>query len=157
MLCFVIIIIVDVSLHRLPGTGTVKYENIDNRFGKILHDGHFYHKCGVSRGPITYYRCSQTRMFSCKSTLKVSDSGSITHNAIAHNHEPKTQTTVNRMARKKLIYDRNSFYKHSETGRKIHWRCSSFRLTQCMVRLHTDNSGNMQLIRGKHNHDNNSE
>lgn len=134
----------------------VEYQSIDKQFGKILHNGHFYHKCGVSRGAMTYFRCSQTRTFSCKATLKVDKSGTITDNGVAHNHEPKAPTAANSLARKKLIYNGNSFYRHSETGRKIHWRCSSFRLTQCMVRLHTDNSGNMQLIRGKHNHENNS-
>lgn len=136
----------------------VKYQDIDKQFGKILHNGHFYHKCGVSRGAITYYRCARTRAFSCKATLKVNKCGQITDNGVPHNHEPKTPMAANNksMARTKLIYNENSFYRHSETGRKIHWRCSSFRLTQCIVRLHTDNSGHIQLIRGKHNHENNS-
>lgn len=155
---FCFLLLLDLAeLERRSPLKDVKYESIDKKFGKILHNGHSYHKCGVSRGAITYYRCAQTRSFSCKATLKVDTSGTITDNGVVHNHEPKTPAAANSLARKKLINNGNSFYRHSETGIKIHWRCSSFRLTQCMVRLHTDYSGNMLLIRGKHNHENNSE
>lgn len=134
----------------------VQYHDIDMQFGTINYKNYIFHKCGVVRNNIAYYRCASKRKFGCKATIKVDKNEMITANDVPHNHVPKIPNPISSFVRKKLIYGGNSFYKHTETERKTHWRCSSFRLTQCIVRLHTDNSGNIQLIRGTHNHGNNS-
>lgn len=134
------------------GIQMVEFRNIDSQFNTVCHKEHFYHKCGMVRNNITYYRCARTREFGCKATLKITISGQITTNNVQHNHPPKDRSVECNLKRKKIIYAGHTFYKHTQTAQKIHWRCSKFRTSQCIVRLHTDKDGAIRSIRGSHNH-----
>jgi hypothetical protein len=54
--------------------------------GGITHNGYNFHKSGVMKKGITYYRCAQKRKFQCKSTLNIDQLGAIHANHIQHNH-----------------------------------------------------------------------
>lgn len=125
----------------------------DTQLGAVHYNDYTYHKTGESKG-ISYYRCAQKRTADCRANIKVLSDGHIARNRIKHNHQPKkSMKSTSILANKKLIFNGYGFHKHFVNKRKTHWRCTNIKLTKCNVRLHTDNLGNIQFIRGVHNHE----
>lgn len=56
--------------------------------------GYAFHKSGVQKNGIVYYRCSQNRVTHCKTTLNVDRNDKIRLNNVAHNHPPKQKKTT---------------------------------------------------------------
>lgn len=125
---------------------------VDTQLGAVYHRNFAYHKT-VERNDTSYYRCAQKRTFNCRANIKILASGSIVRNRFNHNHDPKKRKASTALSKKKLVYNGFGFHKHFENKRKTHWRCICNKSTQCTVRLHTDNLGNIQFIRGVHNHE----
>ncbi|CAD7083892.1 unnamed protein product [Hermetia illucens] len=114
--------------------------------GGIDFLGYKYHKSGVVKNGVIYYRCAKIRTLQCPATLQVE--GDIYRtNKKEHNHPPKIK--VDAFVGKKLSYNGYYFYRHGKTMNKIHWRCSTL---SCSVRLHTNYSGKFISIRGEHKH-----
>lgn len=138
------------SIPNTTSTSDIQFR--DTQLGAVHYNDFTYHKTGESKG-IVYYRCAKKRLFNCRANIKVSANGTIVCNRFNHNHAPKKQLKpLSILANKKLIFNGYGFHKHFENKRKTHWRCTNIKLTQCNVRLHTDNFGNIQVIRGVHNH-----
>lgn len=143
----------------------------DINSGGLVHDGYPFHKSGVLKNGIAYYRCAQKRRYRCPATININVDGTIKTNKLKHNHPPR-KTKVSLFAGqtfnyskwpmkfkvtnciilgKKIEYNGCIFYKHSEAVNKIHWRCYQSAL-QCPVRLHTDAVGTILYVRAEHNH-----
>lgn len=60
------------------------------------------------------------------------------------------------LPRKVMIYKGNKFYCDSKSDRKLIWKCSTSRFTNCTAQLTTKPNGTIMLA-GTHDHANNTE
>lgn len=65
----------------------------DTNSGGHMHDGYHFHKSGVVKNGIVYYRCAQKRRYKCRSSINIDQYGAIKSNAIHHNHPPREKKT----------------------------------------------------------------
>lgn len=61
------------------------------------------------------------------------------------------------LPRKVIIYDNNKFYCDSQRDRKLIWKCSTSRFTNCTAQLTTNLHCNKIVAAGTHDHANNTE
>ncbi|XP_055704377.1 modifier of mdg4-like isoform X2 [Phlebotomus papatasi] len=117
----------------------VVYKAIPRKGLKI--DGHLYHKSGVVKNGITYYRCARSRTDGCPVTVNVDALGNVHTNIFPHNHS-KDDRTNGMMA----VYRGFSFYRHmTAQNERIYWRCTNFN-AGCAARIHTDTKGNLVSV-----------
>lgn len=60
--------------------------------GGFCDGGHWFHKTGVARRGVTYYRCVSHSKSQCPASLKLLESGEVLSNEQQHNH-PKPNTS----------------------------------------------------------------
>lgn len=60
--------------------------------GGVRYKKYVYHKSGVVKNGVIYYRCSQKRSLKCRATLNISENGVIKCNNKPHNHNPKPKS-----------------------------------------------------------------
>ncbi|XP_059611342.1 modifier of mdg4-like isoform X2 [Phlebotomus argentipes] len=107
----------------------VRYIRIKSK--ALSCDGFFFHKSGVVKNGVTYYRCSRKKTNGCPATINVDKSGNVHSNGSPHNHDAEGNSGI------KAVYKGHTFYRHAKHGPRMYWRCSNVNLP-CQARLHTD-------------------
>lgn len=67
----------------------------------------------------------------------------------------KTDKTADTLPRKVIIHKGNKFYCDSQSDRKLIWKCSTSRFTNCTAQLTTNLNCNKIVAEGVHDHANN--
>lgn len=83
-------------------------------------------------------------------TSKLSKVGKVTKN------QQPTEEGDN-TARKVMIYQGNKFYRDKKVNRRLIWKCSTSRFTNCSAQLTTTLNGKQVILKGSHDHANNTE
>lgn len=62
--------------------------------GRLTYKNYVFHKSGIVKSGIAYYRCAQMRSHKCHVTLNIDENGTIKCNQLPHNHSPKKKGTT---------------------------------------------------------------
>lgn len=79
----------------------------DINAGGLVHNGYPFHKSGVMKNGIAYYRCAQKRRYKCPATININTVGTIKTNGLKHNHLPR-KTKVSLFAGQITLF--NSYF-----------------------------------------------
>lgn len=66
----------------------------DIHLGGIVYKNYQFHKSGVVKRGVVYYRCAQKRRYKCKATININSLGVIKPNVYEHNHQPKPKPST---------------------------------------------------------------
>lgn len=87
----------------------------DINVGGIIHDGYPFHKSGVLKNGIVYYRCAQKRRYKCPATININAVGTIKTNGLKHNHPPR-KTKVSLLAGQFILFNFEAWFTFTLTN-----------------------------------------